>query len=261
MKIIVCIKQVLAGDQVKIDSRTHSLIRSAESSRINPFDLYALDMAVRLKKEYSGSITALTMGPKISEEVLWEALAIGADRAILLSDQRFATSDTLATSYVLGMGIRKLGKFDLILCGIRTTDSDTAQVGPQLAEELEIPHITRVEKLERVKDLFRVERTSDGFREIMEVSTPALFTIASKTELRFPSLTEIQDAFTQYSIECWNLEDLNADPTKVGSAGSCTWVEELIPIAQQKSCVFIEGEPRQQAKSLFLKLIEKNLLS
>ena len=147
---------------------------------MNPFDLFALEMAVQLKKEYSGSITAVTMGPKISEEVLWEALAIGADRAVLLSDPRFAASDTLATSYVLGMGIRKIGRFDLILCGMRTTDSDTGQVGPQLAEELDLPHVTGVEKLERKKDLFRVERVSDGFREILEVSSPALFTIASK---------------------------------------------------------------------------------
>lgn len=261
MNIIVCIKQVIVGDQVKIDPPTHSLVRSAEFSRINPFDLFALQMAVQLKKEYSGSITTVTMGPEISKEVLWDALAIGADRAVLLSDPRFATSDTLATSYVLGMGIRKIGEFDLILCGMRTTDSGTAQVGPQLAEELDVPHVTGVEKMERKKNLFRVERTSDGFREILEVSAPALFTISSKTAVCLPSLIEIQDAFTKYSIECWNLEDLNADPTKVGSAGSCTWVEELIPIAQRKTCVFLEGEPRQQARSIFSKLIEKNLLT
>lgn len=261
MNMIVCIKQVVAGDQVKIDPRTHSLVRLAEFSHINPFDLFALDLAVQLKKEYSGSITAVTMGPKISEEVLWEALAIGADRAILLSDPRFAASDTLATSYVLGMGIRKIGKFDLILCGVRATDSDTGQVGPQLAEELDIPHVTGVEKLEREKNLYRVERPSDGFREILEVSAPALFTISPKRTVRLPSLIEIQDAFTQNSIECWNLEDLSADPVKVGSTGSCTYVEELIPITQKKSCVFIEGDPRQQSKFLFSKLIEKNLLS
>jgi electron transfer flavoprotein alpha/beta subunit len=98
----------------------------------------ALEMAGQLKKEHSGSITAVTMGPKISEEVLWEALALGADRAVLLSDPRFSSSDTLATSYVLGMGIRKIGRFDLILCGMRTTDGDTGQVGPQLAEELDV---------------------------------------------------------------------------------------------------------------------------
>jgi electron transfer flavoprotein beta subunit len=261
MNILVCIKQVITGDQVKIDPQTHGLVRSADFSRINPFDLFALETAVQLKKVHSGSITAVTMGPKISEEVLWEALAIGADRAVLLSDPRFARSDTLATSYVLGMGIRKIGRFDLILCGMRTTDSDTGQVGPQLAEELDLPHVTGVEKLEKEKNLFRVERTSDGFREVLEVSAPALFTIAPKPGVRFPSLIQIQDAFSQFRIESWNLEDIHADPAKVGSAGSCTWVEELIPIAQQKSCVFIEGEPRQQAKILFSKLIEKNLLS
>ena len=261
MKIIVCIKQVIAGDQVKIHPATHSLVRSPEFSRINPFDLFALNMAAQMKKEYSGSLTAVSMGPEISEEVLWEALAVGADRAVLLSDPRFASSDTLATSYVLGMGVRKIGRFDLILCGMRTADGDTAQVGPQLAEELGIPHVTGVEKLEKKKNLFRVERSSDGFREILEVPAPALFTISSKTTMRLPSLIEIQDAHTRCTIERWNLEGLDADSTKVGSNGSCTSVEDLIPVTQQKSCVFIEGEPRQQAKLLFSKLIEKNLLS
>ncbi len=261
MKIIVCIKQVIAGDQVKIDPATHSLVRSQEFSRINPFDLFALNTAAQIKKEYSGSITAVTMGPEISEEVLWEALAIGADRAVLLSDPRFASSDTLATSYVLGMGVRKIGRFDLILCGTRTADGDTGQVGPQLAEELGIPHATGVEKLEMKKDLFRAERSSDGFREILEVPGPALFTISPKTPVRLPSLIEIQDAHARYAIERWNLEDLNADSTRVGSSGSCTSVEELVPVTRQKSCVFIEGDIRQQAKSLFSKLIEKNLLS
>ncbi|NWG01899.1 MAG: electron transfer flavoprotein subunit beta/FixA family protein [Syntrophaceae bacterium] len=261
MNIIVCIKQVVAGDQVKIDPLTHTLVRSAENSVINPFDLFALNMAGHLKKLYSSSITAVTMGPKISEEVLWEALAMGADRAILLSDPRFATSDTLATSYVLGMGIRKIGQFDLILCGMRTTDSDTAQVGPQLAEELDIPHVTNVEKLERKKNLFLVERLSDGYREILEVSAPALFTISPKAATRFPSLIEIQDAHARHSIESWGLEEIEADPTKVGRAGSHTWVEELIPITREKFCDFIQGDPKQQAKSLFSKLFEKNLLS
>ena len=260
MNIIVCIKQVIAGDQVKFDPHTHRLVRSAEFSKINPFDACALAMAVRLKKLYSGKITAITMGPEISEAVMWEALAIGANRAVLLTDSRFATSDTLATSYVLGMGVRKIGNYDLILCGMRTTDSGTAQVGPQLAEELDIPHVTGVEWLEKREDLFRVERTCDGFRETLEVPSPALFTVSSMVGMSTPSLIEIEDTFARYTIERWNLEDLNGDPTKVGSDGSCTWVEELVPTTQQKSCVFIEGEPRQQAKSLFAKLLEKNLV-
>ena len=261
MHIIVCIKQVVAGDRVKIDPGSYSLVRSAEFSYINPFDLFALEMAGQLKKEHSGSITAVTMGPKISEEVLWEALTLGADRAVLLSDPRISASDTLATSYVLGMGIRKIGKFDLILCGMRTTDGDTGQVGPQLAEELDLPHISAVEKLDGEKDSFRVDRVSDGFREMIEVSPPVLLTIASKTVVRLPSLNDIQDAFTRCSIEYWNLEDLNADPNKVGRPGSGTWVEGLTPMAQKKSCVFIEGDARQQARMLLSKLLEKNLLS
>jgi len=261
MDIIVCIKQVVAGDRVKIDPRTYSLVRSAEFSYINPFDLFALEMAVQLKKEHSGSITAVTMGPKISEEVLWEALTLGADRGVLLSDPRFSASDTLATSYVLGMGIRKIGKFDLILCGMRTTDGDTGQVGPQLAEELDLPYISAAEKVEVEKGSFRVERVSDGFREVVEVSAPALLTISSKTAVRLPSLIDIQDTFTQFSIESWNLEDLDADPNKAGHPGSGTWVEGLTPTAQKKSCVFIEGDVRQQARALLSKLLEKNLLS
>jgi electron transfer flavoprotein beta subunit len=261
MDIIVCIKQVVAGDRVKIDPGTYSLVRSAESSYINPFDLFALEMAVQLKKEHSGAITAVTMGPKISEEVLWEALTLGADRAVLLSDKRFSASDTLATSYALGMGIRKIGKFDLILCGMRTTDGDTGQVGPQLAEELNLPHISAVEKVEREKGLFRVERVSDGLREIVEVPAPALLTISSKTTVRLPRLIDIQDAFTQSPIECWDLEDLKADPNKVGRLGSGTWVEGLSPTAEKKSCVFVEGDARQQARILLSKLLEKNLLS
>ena len=261
MDIIVCIKQVVAGDRVKIDPGTYSLVRSAEFSYINPFDLFALEMAGQLKKEHSCSIIAVTMGPKISEEVLWEALALGANRAVLLSDARFSASDTLATSYVLGMGIRKIGRFDLILCGMRTTDGDTGQVGPQLAEELDLPYISVAEKVDVEKGSFRVERVSDGFREIIEVSTPALLTISSKTAVRLPSLIDIQDAFTRNSIECWNLEDLNADPKKVGRPGSGTWVEGLTPTAQQKSCVFVEGDARQQARILLSKLLEKNLLS
>lgn len=260
MKIIVCIKQVISTENVKIDPRTHSLVRTSEISRMNPFDIPSLIIAQELKKAFSSSVIALTMGPRISEEVLWEALAMGADRAILLSDPRFSASDTLATSYVLGMGIRKIGSFDLILCGMRTTDSDTRHVGPQIAEELDIPHVTGVEKIEKDGDIFRVERISDGFREVIEVCKPALFTISSKPKMIFPSLIEIEDAFLKHRIEIWNLEDLNADPEKVGISGSETIVEDLIPMGEKGSCVFIEGDPVQQAKSLFLKLMERNLL-
>jgi electron transfer flavoprotein beta subunit len=261
MDIIVCIKQVIAGDQIRFDPKTYGLVRTRDSSKINPFDLCALAMARDLKKEGAVTITAVTMGPEISEEVLWEALAVGADRAILLSDPLFASSDTLATSYILGMGIRKIGRYDLILCGMRTTDSGTAQVGPQLAEELDLPHLTGVDRVELRGNLLQVERTSDGFRERIELYTPALLTVSSGKQKYVPGLVEIEDAFSRYEIERWNLKDLKADPEKAGSTGSRTWVEKLIPAAPQKSCDFIEGEPKQQARSLVETLLEKGLLT
>ncbi len=261
MDIIVCIKQVISGDQVRFDPQTNLLIRTRESSRINPFDLSALAMAMELKREFNGKVTAMTMGPEISEEVLWEALAVGADRAILLSDPLFASSDTLATSYVLGEGIRKIGRFDLILCGMHTSDSGTGHVGPQLAEELDIPHITGVERVKPNGDHLLIERTSDGFREEIEVIPPLLLAISSIREVDLPSLIQIEDAFGHFEIERWSLKELKADPGKVGMAGSRTWVEKLIPITHQKSCQFIEGDSRQQAKTLIRQLMERGLLS
>ncbi len=257
MEMIVCIKQVVTGSQVRFDSKTHRLLRSREHSRINPFDLDALALAKELKKKYSATVTALSMGPEISEDVLWEALASGADRAVLLCDPLFASSDTLATSYVLGMGIRKIGTYDLILCGKRTSDSGTGQVGPQLAEELDLPHVTGVERVEIVDRLLQIERTSDGFRERIELSIPALLTVAPVQRASLPSLVEIEDVFSSNQIERWTLQDLKADPGRVGRSGSHTWVETLTPLTRQKACSFIEGDPRQQAKSLMDQLIKK----
>lgn len=261
MDIIVCIKQVISGEQVKFDPNTNGLIRSQESSRMNPFDLSALAMARELKMERGGTLTALTMGPEFSEEVLWEALASGAERAILLSDPLFASSDTLSTSYVLGMGIRKIGRYDLILCGTKTADGGTGQVGPQLAEELGLPHLTHVEKIEWRENLIEVERTSDGFRERIELCPPALFTVSPVKKRYMPSLIEIEDAFGRYEIERWSLKDLKADPHRVGRAGSRTWVEKMVPISQEKCCEFMEGDSRQQARSLVDQLLKKGFLS
>jgi len=261
MNILVCIKQVIAGDRVRFDPKTNGLIRTRESSKMNPFDLSALTMARELIQQAGGSFTALTMGPDMSEEVLWEALALGAGRAILLSDPLFASSDTLSTSYTLGMGIRKIGPYDLILCGVRTTDGGTGQVGPQLAEELHLPLVTNVEKVVLKGDLIEVERTSDGFRERIELPIPALLTVSPFHKKYVPSLIEIEEAFGRYEIERWNLKDLMADPNKVGRTGSRTWVEKMIPISQQKICQFVEGDSRQQARWLVDQMLKRGFLS
>lgn len=259
MKIIVCIKQVVSADQVKFDTGTCTMIRTADNSHINPNDLFALQMAVELRKRYGGKITAVTMGPSISEEVLYEAMALGVDRGVLLSDQRFAGADTLATSYVLAMGLRRLGHFDLVLCGANSTDSNTGQVGPQLAEEMDIPQVTLVDKVEKRSGIFRLERTSDGFREVIEVSPPVLLTVSRATEVpRLPSLIDIQDSYVHRKVKHLNLEDLEADEAKVGLNGSGIWLMELARVTKQKSCEFIDGDLHQQVQTLMGKLKEKS---
>ena len=147
MNIIVCIKQVPGTAQVEIDEKTGVLKRDGVASKMNPFDLFAIESAMRLKEKYGGRVTALTMGPPQAEKVLREAFMMGVDDAVLLSDRRFGGADVLATSYTISQGIRKIGSYDLILCGKQTTDGDTAQVGAELAEFLGIPHLANVTKL------------------------------------------------------------------------------------------------------------------
>jgi electron transfer flavoprotein beta subunit len=261
MKIIVCVKQVLAADRIKFESRNNTLIRTADNSYINPNDLFALQMAVQLKERYGGRITAVTMGPPISEEVLREAMALGVDQGVMLNDRRFAGADTLATSYVLGMGIRKLGDFDLVLCGTESMDSGTGQVGPQLAEEMDLPQVTGVEKIEKHGAILRLERMSDGFREVMEVAPPVLLAVSREAALpRLPSLLDIQDAYADKDLDCVILEDLGTDEKKVGLNGSGIWVMELIEVPKKKRCELIEGDLRQQVQTLMEKLREKNLI-
>jgi len=262
MKIIVCVKQVLAANLIKFDVKTNTVVRTADTSYINPHDLFAIQIAVHLKERYGDTISAVTMGPPISEEVLLEAMAMGVDRGVILSDWRFAGADTLATSYVLGMGIRKLGDFDMVLCGTESTDSNTGQVGPQLAEEMDLPQVTGVEKIEKQGSILRLERVSDGLREVMEVTPPVLLTISRQAVFpSLPSLLNIQDAYVNKKIDCFTLDDLKADEQSVGLNGSGIWVTEITKVPdKQKRCEFIKGGFRQQVQTLMEKLREKNLI-
>ena len=144
MKIIVCIKQVPSTNEVKLDPETKTIIRDGRQSVINPFDTYAMEEAVRLKEKLGGTVCALSMGIPAVERLLREAMSRGVDSALLLSDRAFAGADTLATAYTLSLGVRHLGDFDLILCGRMAIDGDTAQIGPELAEDLGIPQVTNV---------------------------------------------------------------------------------------------------------------------
>src|SRR3989338_6162967 len=159
MNIIVCIKQVPETTEVRINPETNTLVREGVKSIINPFDMYAIEEAVRLKEKLGGKATVITMGPPQAEAALREAISMGVDEGILICDRAFAGSDTWATSYTLSAAIKKIGSFDLILCGKQASDGDTAQVGPGISTHLDIPQVTYVKKIEEVTDKsMRVER-------------------------------------------------------------------------------------------------------
>ena len=258
---LVLVKQVpdtkhITGNVMKEDGTVN---RSALPAIINPEDLHALEMALQVREGYGGQVTVLTMGPPQAAEVLREALYRGADRVNLLSDRRFAGADTLATSYTLACAIRKLGEFDLILCGRQAIDGDTAQVGPQTAEKLDIPQITYAETVVSLEGgEIVVERALPLGRELVKCTLPCLLTVvASANRPRPPSARrrieyklastpleyramlkswpefESEEAFDAYltahdlKIPLWTADDLGADEDKLGLAGSPTQVYKV----------------------------------
>lgn len=152
MKAIVCIKQVPMTSDVEVDEKTGVLKRDGIESKTNPYDLYAIETALWLKEQYGFKTTALSMGPLQAKEIIKEAYMMGVDEGVLLSDRKFSGSDVLSTAYTLSQGIMRIGKPDLVICGKQTTDGDTAQVGAELAEFLEMPHVTNVKKIEKIED-------------------------------------------------------------------------------------------------------------
>jgi len=223
MHIIVCIKQVPDTEElskVRINSRTNTLVREGIKSIINPFDENAIEEALRIKERHGGKVTVLSMGPPQAEEALRRALAMGADKAILLSDRSFAGSDTLATSYTLAMGIRKIGEFDLVLLGKQAIDGDTAQVGPGLAEWLNLPQITYVRRIELSSSKIKAERSLEDSFEIVETNLPALLTVTKEINTpRYPSLRGLLKAKKE-KITVWTSKDLALDKERIGLDGS-----------------------------------------
>ena len=178
MNILVCIKQVPGTTKVEVDPITGVLKRDGVDSKMNPYDLYALETGLKIKENNGGTITVLTMGPPQAKEIIKEAYSMGVDNGVLLSDRKFAGADVLATSYTLSQGINSIEDFDLIICGKQTTDGDTAQVGPEMAEYLNIPHVANVKKIVEVKkDSIEVEMDMPDTVEILEIKLPALITV------------------------------------------------------------------------------------
>lgn len=256
MDIIVCVKQVPGTNEVKMNKETNTIIREGVEVIINPFDTYAVEEGLRIRDKTGGKVTVISMGiPKVSD-LLKETIALGVDDAILLSDRAFAGADSLATAYTLSMGIKKIHDYDLIICGKQATDGDTAQVGPSLAEKLEIPHTTYVRKIEEIKEgTIRCQRLTDDGYEVIEMPLPAVITVVKEiNEPRLPSIKGMMKA-KKANVKVWNAQDIHADENMIGLKGSATWVvKTFVPEHNIKSEI-IKGRPEEQVKTLVDRLL------
>ncbi|MBI5051054.1 MAG: electron transfer flavoprotein subunit beta/FixA family protein [Nitrospirae bacterium] len=250
MKIIVCIKQVPDTSEVRINPETNTLIREGVPSIINPFDLHAIEAGLQIKDKTGGKVTALTMGPPQAENALREAISMGADEAVLLTDRAFAGSDTWATAYTLAAAIKKLGA-DIIFCGKQAIDGDTAQVGPETAEFLNIPHIAYVRKIEKIQDGYlRVQRLMDDGYDIVESSLPVLLTVVK--ELNTPRLPSIKGkiAAKKAVIKKMGHSEIEADENNLGLKGSPTQVKNIFAPPKKSGRTMLEGTPEEQVNTL-----------
>ncbi len=257
--ILVLIKQV-PDQSAKAGINPDGTIDRAKAKRmLNPFDRYALQAALHTKKHYGGKVTAISMGPPVATEILLEALEHGVDSACLLSDKRLAASDTLATAYALYNVIKHLGKFDLIFCGLQTTDGDTAQVGPQIAERLNLPQVSYCEDFKIENNKIIAKRVVEGGHEVVKMEFPSLITVANSYHpLEYKSLrgakmvqqlTRDKAEMDKY-IKIVTLDDIGADPTKCGLKGSPTIVARTDKVSEiGGSCVIKQGLPIEQMVS------------
>lgn len=258
MKIIVCMKQVPAGKGIEINPETGALKRTGGAARTNPYDLFALEAALDIRQKVGGNVTVLTMGPEQAEHMIRDAYSMGADDGVLLSDRQFAGADVLATSYALSQAIQAIGDFDLIICGKQTTDGDTAQVGPAIAEHLNIPHAAWVNSIEDVNDQnITLQQNLASVTQVSRIPYPCLITVDQDMNVpRLPSYKLIQKN-KEHAIRKMTFADMpDQDTSHYGFAGSPTAVRKMFaPEAIEKQIVF-EGTLDDKANQL-LEIFEK----
>lgn len=268
MHIVVCVKQVPDTTQVRVDSETNTLIREGIPSVVNPYDLHAVEAAVGLKDKYGCRVTALTMGPPQAREALKEAVSLGADEAVLLSDRAFAGSDTLATSYILSEAVKKIAErspVDIVMCGKQSIDGDTAQVGPGIAQRLgftQLTYILNVRELDSANRRIVVERRVEGGVQVVEARMPALLTIEKDmNEVRYAPLSQLIRA-TKYEPDCFDQSVMKLDSAKIGLKGSATTVRRIFAPSPRAGGEVIDcsGDPAEAAKAITRKLVEIGVL-
>jgi len=244
MEIIVCLKQVPDTTIVEVDEKTGVLKREGTRTKMNPFDLYALEWGLRLKEQIGGRVRVLTMGPLQAVAVLKEAMSMGADEGFLLTDRAFAGADVLATSYTLAQGIKKMGAYHMILCGKQTVDGDTAQVGPAVAEWLKIPHMSQVRDIIPFNHHFRVTADYGEFVQICDIQMPCLLTIDKDSCVpRLPSYL-LRKASQEREITQWNRSHLLPEGNEdvfFGLDGSATQVERIFPPPKKEELIIFRG--------------------
>ncbi len=261
MKIIVCVKQVPDTTEVKIDPKTGTLIRDGVPSILNPDDANALEGALALKDANSDiTVDVLTMGPPQADYMLRECLSMGADNAFLISDRAFAGSDTWATSNALASAIKKMDNYDIIFAGRQAIDGDTAQVGPQIAEKLNISQVTYVQKMSYENGEVTVERQLEDGYEVLKAKTPILLTAVKELNSpRYMAVDKIFDAY-QKEVTVWSIDDLDIEPSEVGLKASPTRVAKSFVPQNTTEGIFLEGTPEKIVEDLIVSLKEIHVI-
>jgi len=258
MNITVCIKQVPGTSEVEIDEKTGVLKRDGIDAKMNPYDLYAIETAVRIKESQQAQVRVISMGPPQAEAVICEAYMMGADEGCLLTDRKFAGADVLATAYALSQGIRQMGAFDLIICGKMTTDGDTAQVGPEIAEYLGIPHVSNVLRIHAIHDTSVIlEMNMAESVEIQEVMLPCLITVEKDIfQPRLPSF-KLKLQTRERPVKRISFKDLeDQNERHYGLKGSPTQVLKIFPPPVNTTSERWEGKGEELGSRLAQKLLE-----
>jgi len=267
MKVFICIKQVPGIQEVRIDPKTNTLIRQGIPSIMNPHDKHAVQLGLDLKESYGAEVIALSMGPPQAEDVLREALSMGVDQAYLLTDRAFAGADTLATSHTLALAVKKIIKDSgtddkyIVICGVQAIDGDTAQVGPEMAEDLGIPQITYALKFELDGEKVLIER---AFRAeeivLIETKLPVLISVLKDiNQPQYPSMDGIVDAYTKKEVIYLNAEDLEAKKENIGLTGSMTEVWKIFIPQRKGEYIILEGKIEDQVHELCENLKEDKI--
>lgn len=262
MNILVCVKQVPGSSNVEVDPVTGVLIRNGIQSKMNPYDLYALELAFSLVEKFGGSVKTITMGPPQAKTVIEESICMGAQCGTVLSDRRFAGADVLATAYTISQGIKKCGEFDIIICGKQTTDGDTAQVGAEVSEYLDIPNVSNVLSVESVDDgEITLSASLDDKIVKMSVALPCLISVEGDINSpRLPSY-KIKQTLSPDSVSFISMDDFTDKNEKnYGLAGSATQVERIFPPEKNTEKMILEGDGLKLADELFEILKKRKLV-